>query len=146
MADFSQIQNLQLRVRKSIVNANVLAGGSASAILQRRIYGEGKDFEGKQIGEKLNGPKYSEGYAKKRQKAGRQTRFIDLRFEAKMQNAQQFFADESGFVIGFTNRFDALKMTWLQRLYKTLILWLSDTEQAQINQIFQDELDKELNR
>ncbi len=95
---------------------------SVFAIHKPRIFEEGKDANGNQIGE------YVDGYYKeKRREKGREIGFVNLAMTEQMKRDYQ--PTQDGIVgYGFTNKFNLDKSFWNEDRYQKEIFALSDAE------------------
>lgn len=120
------IKKLDQRIKEvSFANKNIyLCVADAHADYVRRIFVEGKRADGGFIGAYTNEP-----YKKKRQKKGRQTRYVDLRLEGRLEtDLANSLQKRSNFVVvnGVTNRENALKVEGQSERYGKDVFMLGD--------------------
>lgn len=82
------------------------------------------------------------GYKKLRELDGRQTAFVDLSREGKMQNALASIRTKTGFIIGYLFPLEYDKMAGNEKRFGKRIVWLGDSEIQLMEDIFIKELNK----
>lgn len=85
------------------------------------------------------------GYKAIREADGRQTKYVDLSYAGTMLNSYALAPSADGFVLGFTNRFQAVKMFANEKRFKKKVIWLSDKEIEEARRIYANELARRLN-
>lgn len=88
------------------------------ALVTNRIETKGEKSDGSKIGNS-----YNEWYAKKRQKLGRQTSFIDLSLTGQMLNNYKLLPyGSTGYAMGFDNAFAGQKADWNEERFGELFI------------------------
>lgn len=96
----------------------------AQAIVQTRVQQKGEGTQGS-LGS------YSSAYAKKRAKAGRQSRIKDLTFQGDLFRSWVMEGSGKGYSVGFASKREADKAEYLEARHGD-IFFLSNDEKAQI--------------
>ena len=105
--------------------------------ITRRIFDEGKDAKGSQIGT------YSQGYMRARRKKGfGGSRKVVLEFTGQMRNDFSVIEVDGNLASGFKNDFNGKKSYWVETTYGKDIFLLTESEVK----LLEDLIDKELQK
>ncbi len=86
-------------IEKAVHGYSVLVVNEVEGAMKSRIFNKGGDWQGGKIG------KYKEGrYKKKREKAGRQTEYVDAQFTGELNRSIQKGIKDGKEVIGFIDQ------------------------------------------
>jgi len=119
----------------------LFAAQEALTVITERVFtGASKDSNGN----KLSG--YSEGYAKRREKAGRQSKNKDLIFNGNLFNSVNVGTSNNKPVLGITNQRSAEIAGYLEEQEEKSIFVLGDKERQQVQEAAKDFLFGELRK
>ena len=115
LASFAQISH----------QAPLINGQEIMGILLRRVFNDGLATDGQPIGTYKDGP-----YKHKREKLGRQTRYVDLQMTGDLFNSINVGISDNRLTLGFTNENRAQIARWLENNdhYGKPIFQMSQTE------------------
>jgi len=108
------------------------------ALISNRIQQKGQKSDESKIG---NGT-YSKQYAKKRDKNGRQTRYVDLTFTGEMIDGLSFEkTSDNEYSVGFSSQKSAEKAEWNEARFG-IVFELSDNELDLVKSSIEDNLNE----
>jgi len=90
-----QIKDLPGDISRAILAATQAAGENLRLDMIVRVHEKGKATDGTRIGS------YSKGYAKTREKKGRQSRFVDLDFTGVLRQSLINLPNKEGFILRY---------------------------------------------
>lgn len=130
---------------------------STMAIHKKRIFVDGKDATGGQIGQYSTNPisiskskqarntgrtYFKGGYSEYKTAIGKNTGYVNLRNTDQMQGDYNVIASGETYAFGFQNPFNYQKMGWMEEKFDKPIAELSDDELEKFAQVLVDELKK----
>lgn len=119
----SKLENSLPDFQKLMYDSELLAAQSANSLLIARVFSKGaKDINGQAL------TPYSEGYAKKRERAGRQTKNKDLIFTGALFESVQVGTKNERPAMGFLNEGSATIGGYQEEQNSTKIFQLSNEE------------------
>lgn len=119
--------------QKLMYDSELLAAQTANSILLGRVFSRGaKDINGSDL------KPYSEGYAKKRERAGRQTKKKDLIFTGALFESVQVGTKDNRPAMGFLNEGNATIGSYQEEQNNTKIFQLSDQEREVVKKEVSD--------
>jgi hypothetical protein len=124
---------------ESAERAEILALKNAEGIIKQRIFNKGLATDGEAIGLKgarksprYEGGQYSRSYGRKRDKAGRQTGYVDLEFNGNLRRDIQVGQVQGFNALGYARQDGATLMRYSEEYRKSQIDKLTDEERERI--------------
>ena len=139
--DFDKLEGMIKKLAAAIAARQgafvLLTAKRLEGLMKRRIFNEGKDTSGGQIG------KYkSPGWIKKRSKSGRQTSKVDLQYTGALFNSMKSVKDgKNEAAIAIVNDADYMKAKGNEERRKKAIFEPTKDEIKQIEEYFEDIVD-----
>lgn len=128
---FQKIRNIASD-RIGVEKAMKAALSDTIALLDERVFKKGEDANNDQIGT------YSAEWAAVRKSRGRQTKFVDFRFEGLLQQSITIMpkVDDNTWAIGFRNAVQSEKAEKIQKVKRKTVFELTQKERKRLISTF----------